>query len=234
MTSAKHDLRLHEQILLLALRDEHGGVESRAGMLSLALGGALLAELSLDGHIDVGADKKKLVDAADRSLTGDVLLDEALGRVKQAKRRRSASRWVSNFAGMRRLRHRVAEGLCRRGVLRDSEQKILLLFTRKLYPTIDPAPERALVAALRRAVLDDGEVADPRTAMLVALGHATGLLRVHLDRKTLRARKARLERFTNGDLVGGATRDAVVATQVAVTAAVTAAVVASTTAATSG
>jgi hypothetical protein len=233
MTAGKHELRLHEQILLLGLRDEHGGVESRAGMFNLALGGALLSELSLERRIDVGLDKKKLVTAVGQGPLGDDVLDEALGRVERAKRRRSAAGWVSNFAGIRRLRHRVAENLCRRGVLRDSEQKILLLFTRKLYPTIDPEPERRLRAALTDAVTGDGEVRDARVSMLVALAHATGLLRVVFDRKTLRARKSRLESIVNGHAVGGATREAVVAVQVAVTVAVTAAVVASTTASTS-
>jgi len=228
MSQSRRDLRLHEQILLLGLRDEHGSVESRAGMLRFALGGALLSELLLDERVSVTDDKKKLVDVVKRSPSGDPVVDEALERIDAAKRRRSAARWVSGLAGIKRLRHRVAQGLCRRGILTDSEEKILLLFTRKLYPTIDPVPERELVECLRSAVLGDDERLEPRVAVLVALAHGTGLLRVHFDRKTLRERKARLERFTKGDLVGGATRDAVVAAQVAVTAAVTAAIVTST------
>jgi len=231
MPRPAHDLRIHEQILLLGLRDEEGSVESRAGMLKFALGGALLSELLLAGKISVTDDKKKLVDTLEAPESGDPVLDEAYERISAARRRRSASRWVSGLAGIPRLRHRIAEGLCRRGILRDSEEKILLLFTRKVYPTIDAVPERKLIERLKNAVLGDGERLDPRLAVLVALAHGTGLLRVHFDRRTLRARKKRLERLTRGDLVGGATRDAVVAAQTAVIAATIAATAAASSAA---
>ena len=45
--SDRENLHLHEQLMLLALRDEKGTLESKASMYSFALGGALLAELSL-------------------------------------------------------------------------------------------------------------------------------------------------------------------------------------------
>ena len=130
---------------------------------------------------------------------------------------------------MKKLRHRVAEGLCRKKILRDSEDKVLLFFTRKLYPTIDPVPERALLARIRRAIISDSRRLQPRTVVLVALAHATGLLKVHFDRHQLKARKKRLEAIKKGDLVGGATAEAVQAAQAAMLAAVMAATVVTTT-----
>ena len=38
--SDREDLHLHEQLMLLALRDEKGTLESKASMYSFALGGA--------------------------------------------------------------------------------------------------------------------------------------------------------------------------------------------------
>lgn len=216
------DLYLHEQVLLLALRDERGTVESRAGMYSLALGGAILSELLLAGCVTVGEDKKKLVDVVRSRRLDDPLLDECLNLVGNAKRRRSASGWVSGFAHIKRLRHRVAQQLCRKGILKDSEEKVLLFFTRKVYPTVDPVPERRLSQALRRAIFQDSKNVNSRIAILVALAHATGLLNTQFERSELKRRKRRLEQIGNGSLIGDATKAAVQAAQAAAMVAITA------------
>jgi hypothetical protein len=233
MTTRKRDLYLHEQTLLLVLRDEEGTVESKAGMYRIALGGALLSELLLTGRIAIEEGKKKLVNVADATPLGEPVLDEALAKIAGAKRRRRASAWVSSLAGIKRLRHRIAVGLCRRGILKDSEDTVLLIFKRKAYPTIDPDPERRLVGEIRAAIVGGASTIDSRTAILVALAHATGSLRAHFDRSTLKQHKQRLEKITKGDLIGGAACEAVQAAQAAAMAAITAATVASMTAASS-
>ena len=230
MSTDRSDLYLHEQVMLLALRDEKGTVESRAGWYSLALGGAILSELLLAGSVAVADDKKKLVDVLEKRRLGDPILDECLAKIVSAKRRRSATDWVRSFAAIKRLRHRVAEGLCRRRILKDSEDKVLLLFTRKIYPTLDPAPERRLREQLRRAIFGDSHAVNPKVTVLVALAHATGLLRVHFGARELKSRKSRLEQIARGDLAGGATKAAVQAAQAAAAmAAITAATMAATT-----
>jgi len=229
MSDVSQDLHLHEQVLLLALRDRKGTIEMKAGMYRFGLGGAMLAELLLAGRITVGADKRKLVEVADSRGVGDALLDECLEKMAGAKRRASAATWISRFSNMRRLKHRVAEGLCRKGVLRDSEDKILLFFTRHLYPTVDPAPERALLGRVRRTISSDSRKIEPRTGVLIALADATGLLRVHFDRSDLKERKARLASIRKGDQIGAAAGEAVRAAQAAAMAAITAATVATTT-----
>ena len=221
--SDRTELHLHEQLMLLALRDEKGTLESKASMYSYALGGAMLAELSLKGKIRIGDDKKAFVDLVDRSPFGEPVLDECLNKVANAKRRARATTWVQRFAGVKRLRHRVAQGLCRRGILRDDEDKILLFFTRKLYPTIDPVPERRLVDRLRDVIFSDSTPADAETVIVVALANATGLLPIHFDRKDLRRRKRYLKRLTEGNMAGAAAQQAVLAAQQAAIAAVVAA-----------
>ena len=222
------DLYLHEQVLLLALRDERGTVESRAGMYSLALGGAIFSELLLAGCVSVGEDKKKMVDVVQPRRFDEPLLDDCLKLVGNAKRRRSASGWVSGFAHVKRLRHRVAQQLCRKGILKDSEEKVLLLFTRKVYPTVDPAPERRLTQALHRAIFQDSKSVNSRTAILVALAHNTGLLNAVFERSDLKRRKKRLEQISDGSLIGGAAKAAVQAAQAAAMAAIAGASVATT------
>lgn len=226
MPTHRNALHLHEQILLLVLRDEAGTIESRAGMYRIALGGALLAELLLQGRIAIADDKKKLVEVVNETPIGEPVLDEALEKMASAKRRRRASAWVSSLSGLKRLRHRVAEGLCRRGILKDSEESVLLIFRRKAYPTIDETYERRLVDAMRSMIVG-GSTGDARTAIVTALAHAAGSLRAHFDRRFLKQHKRQLDKIAKGDLVGGATREAVQAAQAAVIAAVTAAAAAS-------
>jgi len=228
MAGGRDGLRLHEQLMLLALKDEKGTVESKAGMYQFALGGAILSELVLAGCVEVEPGKRPLVTLLRVKDQRDPVLDECLDLVAAATRRRKAANWVSRFARVKRLRHRVAERLCRRGILKDSQDRVLLLFTRKVYPTINPVPERQLVANLRNAIHSDGKIDDPRMSVLLALAHGTGLLSVHFDKRTLRARKRRLERIATGELVAGATREAVQAAQAAVLAATTAATIATT------
>ena len=228
MTS-HHSLRLHEQILLLALRDERGTAEPKAGMWRLAFGGAILAELVLEERIAIHPGKKAIVEArapvTNRPPIGDPVLDASLTLIAEAKRPARAARWVGKLAKLD-LRRKSCEGLCDRGVLQRSEDRILFVFTRTRFPTVDPAPERGLVETIRTAVTsDDGQV-DLRTAALIGVANAAGTLRVVFDRKTLRSHRDRIERLASDHPAAAATRAAVQAVQAAV-------MIAATTAATS-
>jgi hypothetical protein len=222
MRRKSDELLLHEQMLLLILRDREGTVESKAGMHRIALGGAILSELYLSGRIAIDPGRGKQVTVTSTDSLGDELLDEALARMAAAKRPRGAQAWVTSLAGIKRLRHRIAEGLCRRKILKDSEDTVLLFFKRKAYPTINPLPERRLLGEMRAAVTGSSTAVGPRIGILVALAHAAGTLRAHFDRRMLRQHHKRIEKIASGDLVGNATQEAV---QAAVMAAVAAATV---------
>ncbi len=211
------NLHLYEEIMLLALRDEEGTVASGA-MYNYAVAGAVLAELLLEGRVRIEEPRrnKKLVALAGDALVGDALLDECLGRIAAAKRRKRPENWVSHFANIRQLKHRVATQLCRRGILEADEDKVLLLFTRKIYPEINPEPERRVIERLRRAIFTDTNEVDPRTVVLVSLAKSTGILRVIFDKKELKTRKERIEQVTNGEVTGKAACDAIAAMQAAV------------------
>ena len=246
MPSSRTDLHLHEQVLLLALKDRKGTPELGAGFHHLALGGAILAELALSGCIHIEEGKKAFVDAVSggERPRNEVLAD-ALKLVRERKRRRRAAAWVQVFSGMKQLRHRGAAGLCRRGILRKTESSVLLVFSRRAYPTLDPGPERELLARLRDAISGDGDV-DPALGVVLGVTHATGMLRIHFDRKLLSRRKERLKRVVGGKHVsaGGyaghsaaatyqATQAAAAAAQAAVISAVAAGTAASAAAASS-
>jgi len=210
----RKSLHLYEEILLLALEDRRGTIVCGAWS-SQAVAGALLAELLLEGRLVI--DGKALIAGPCRASTGDELLDEIAERVAGSRRRRSPTSWLSCFSGLRQLRARAAESLCRRGILRADRAKVLLFFERRVYPELDHAPERDLVERLERTLRGHGSV-DPRTTVLVALAYHTGILRAVLGRKELKACKARIEAVIEGDAIGRAARSVIEGIQAAIIA----------------
>ncbi len=89
------------------------------------------------------------------------------------------------------------------------EEEVLLIFTRKIYPEINPGPERHLIERLRRAIFTDTEAIEPRTIALLSLANSTNILPTVFDRKDLIRRKKRVERIITGEIVGGAAEDAI-------------------------
>lgn len=225
-------LPLHEEVLLLALRDEEGTTISGA-WYQQAIAGALVAELLLAGHLEVRPEgKKEFLFAVGDGPGGGDLLAECWAQVRDAKRPRTARDWVSRLAGTRRLKHRVAAPLVERGILAEDERKLLFLFPQTVYPEADGRPEDAILRRLERAVFSDSAEVDPRTTVLLALADATRLLQRSFGAKALKPRRQRIEAVVNGDLAGAATREAVAAAQTAVmVAAIMPAMIAATTAA---
>lgn len=225
---ATKSLRMHEEVLLLALRNDKGTVAGGV-MYQQAAGGAILAELILEGRLKtVTEGRSTYAVVLDRTPTGDGILDECLRRVSEASRRAKLQTWVQRFAGVKQLKHRVAASLVEKGVLREEEDTVLLLFTRRIYPELDPAHERRIIERLERAVYSDTATVDPATTVLVALAHHAGLLKANLDRKRLKTRKARITAITAGDTIGKATKQAIEAVQAAIfVAAIMPAVIAS-------
>jgi Golgi phosphoprotein 3 len=209
-----HSLYLHEEILLLALQDREGTVVSGA-WYSQALAGALLTELILRGRLRSTGDDGKLEVVSTETL-GEPLLDECLGLVAGAKKPKPMSDWLSKVANWKELKHRVAERLCERGILRSDTDKVLLFFERRIYPEVDPEPERAIIERLREAIFTERDDLDPRTVVILALAYRTEILKAAFDRKELKARKARIESVVNGDATGKAAQDVIEAVQMAV------------------
>jgi hypothetical protein len=234
MMKKTDDLRLHEEFLLLALRDQLGTVESGVN-LNFGLGGALLADLLMMERATVEKEgRKSFLKVLDTSASGYPLIDECLLKLKKAKRRAQLVTWVQRFASIPRLKHRAAESLCERGVLGVEEGTILLLFKHKVYPELDGRVEKAVLERLRRAIFTRTREIEPRTVVLVSLADATGLLRVHFDRKMLKAQKKRIAQVTQGEFIGSAAKAAVdAATAVAAAAAAMVVIMSATTAATS-
>jgi Golgi phosphoprotein 3 len=211
-----HRLYLHEEVLLLALEDKKGTVSS-GSLHNFAVGGAVMAELLLEKRIDVEeVKKKKFARVLSSTPVGEPLIDECLAKMAGAKKRAQLQTWVSKFANVRNLKHRIAERLAGRGILRVDEGKVLGIFTRKIYPESDPGPERAMIARLREAIFSDSGEVDPRTVVLLSLADSADLLKSIFPKKELKSRKARIEKVVNGEMTGKATKEAIQAMQAAV------------------
>ena len=220
-------LFLYEEIMLLALRNEKGTVATSYSEYAVA--GAMLAELLLDRHILVDDTRKQLVDLQNTRPTGDPIIDECIEKMIAGKRRASLKTWVSRLARTKNLRHKVARQLCNRGILCADEGTVLFIFTRKVYPEINPVPEKNIVERARAAIFTDDDQLDPRTVVLISLANGANLLSEIFGRKDVKTRKKRIEQIVNGEMTRKATKEVIAACQTAVmVAAIMPAIIAST------
>lgn len=212
MKDGTDDLRLYEELMLLALREKQGTYVS-GGYYQQAAAGAVLAELLLDRCIELDGKKVRARECQPR---GDVLLDDALDRIRRSRKERTLQDWLAHLATPASLLRRAVAGLCRRGILREERRKVLLFFTRKVYPEVDPEPEREVAARIRDAVLNEPLEVDPRTAVLVSLAHNTRLLGAVFTKAERKVHEKRIERISNGEAAGKAAKEAIEGMQAAI------------------
>jgi hypothetical protein len=110
-------LFLYEEIMLLALRDKEGTIAADDMAFPYALAASLLADLLFlkRGALEE-VRKKKMVNLEHAASTHDPVLDECLGRLRDAKRRAHLATWVSRLSKLKKLKgrrerlERLAEG----------------------------------------------------------------------------------------------------------------------------
>lgn len=220
---------LAEDLLLLLTDDDTGKLAAPSTEVDVALGGALLLELTLMRRVDVaGSDERvregRLV-VRDPDPTGDGLLDEALTIVgqKEGKKPQSA---VARLG--KRARVPLYDRLVAGGVLRAEDDRILGIFPRHRWPSKDAAHESSVRAGLVTA-LREGATAEARTGALISL--LLALKAVHktvdpgwvgLSKKEL---NANAQRIAEGDWAAKAVRQAIDSMNAAVIATASAAVV---------
>ena len=206
---ATDSLFLHEEVLLLALRDKEGTL-APGTMCGVALGGAFLAELLLAGRVRIQeSGKQKLIEVVNSQPIGEPILDQCLEMVAKASRRANPAMWVRRFMAIKGGLRRATERLCACGILRASTGKVLGIFTRDTYPEVNPEPERRLIARLHRVIFSDSGAVEERTSVLVSLAYRAGLLKVVFDKKQLATRKPRIEQISRGEMAGDAVKGAV-------------------------
>ncbi|WP_406692545.1 GPP34 family phosphoprotein [Saccharopolyspora sp. ID03-671] len=169
-----HDLLIVEDLMLLLLHDEHGTI-AQAGTLHYTLGGAMLVELALRGAIETEEGGASLngprVRAVESAVLEDPLLRSAHAEVAR-KTQRAQPLLISIGGG---LREPVIDRLVERGLIRREQKRVLGVFRTTTWPAEDTRHEAELLARVR-AVLEDGEEPDPRTAAVIALLSSSGAL----------------------------------------------------------
>ncbi|MBN2029993.1 GPP34 family phosphoprotein [bacterium] len=186
-------------------------------MVPYAIAGAILSELLFSKRIMIDESKKKKpVHCIDSTPMGEPLIDRCLEMISLTKKPKSLQTWISRFANIKKLNHRVAEALCSKGILRADEDKILMIFTRKIYPEVNPEPEKKLIERLQGAIFAEVGDIDPRTVVLISLAKSSDLLKVIFDKKKLKEQKKRIKQIANGEIIGKATQEAIAAMHSAV------------------
>lgn len=209
--------------MLLAFKDKEGTIPFGT-MYNFAVAGAFIAELLLTNRIKIKHSKsrKKVVPVSNNKF-GDPLLDECLEILSNSRKERDLKTWINRFANMKKLKNRTAKQLCKRGILRSKEKDVLLIFKKRVYPEINPEPERKLLNRLEKAIFSDRKNLDPRTIVIISLAHKAGILPHNFDKKRLKKKKDRIEKIIEGEIAGKVTEEAIKAMQAAIMAATTAA-----------
>ncbi len=205
-------LPLYQEILLLALREKEGTPISP--WVEQAVAGAVLAELLLKKKLAVDGTKS-LVSVADQKPTGDPVIDASLKKIAETTRKAPLSTWVTRIARTKNLRGDVATQLVEQGILKAREDQVLLIFSRKVFPEVNPQPEKKIRERLQKVIFAD-QAPDQETAVLVALAHGAQLLAPVFGRKEVRSQRKRIEQIAKGELIGKATAEAVAAVQAAI------------------
>ena len=165
---------LAEQILMLLYHPDTGRLLVSANKADLALGGALLVELTERQRIDLTEPhrmtRNRTVVVVDPTPTGDDVLDEALRRIS-AQRSTRAQVVVSKIA--KGMRGELLERLAGRGLLRSEQAKLVGVIPTDSWPAVDVRPAEELTRDLRQ-VLVDQRPATSHEAAIISLVHTVG------------------------------------------------------------
>lgn len=180
--SKQPKLTLMEEVLLLGLKDKQGYLSFWNDYISYALRGCIVAELAFRGRVTMQSDSSRrrfpladrLIEVIDDSLTGEVLLDEALKMMKSSEKM-SVSSWIDLMSGetwnlmkigyhMKQVRERLAKGLVDKGILR-TEKRNFLLFDMATHPVVDGGAKNEIRQRVRN-VLTQRTVVLPSSTLL--------------------------------------------------------------------
>lgn len=193
-------LTLVEEIELLSLDDKTGAhLPQLPESLAYGLAGAILADLEMAGRITTVG---KVVEVLDAAPTGNALLDPWLDRLASESKNHAIGYWLSVFSEEKpAIESAVLDHLVERGILMRSDRKILWVFGRRRYPTVDNEERMEVRARLAKLVL--GEETPPHfDATLISLLSACSLLQPLLTGGECRGREDRIESIAQSDAVG--------------------------------
>ncbi|KAL8981415.1 MAG: hypothetical protein Q9177_005576 [Variospora cf. flavescens] len=199
-------LTLMEEVLLMGLKDKQGYLSFWNDNISYALRGCIVIELAFRGRIAMQKDSSRrrfplsdrVIEVIDDTLTGEVLLDEALKMMKTSEKM-SVSSWIDLMSGetwnlmkigyqLKQVRERLAKGLVDKGILR-TEKRNFLLFDMATHPVADGGAKdeirrrvrnlltnRTVVLPGSQFLPEDAEFRYIRTISMVCAAYAANVL----------------------------------------------------------
>lgn len=195
-------LSFAEEIYLLALDDITGKVSSYSDEISLsyALIGAALCELSFKGKIDTDVEHLIVID---KTPTGNKILDSVLSAIAETETKMPISYWLkillSNASESEGL---VLSELINKGILKMVDERIFWVFHTRRYPIINNKEITSVETRIRELVLNEGEIPEPREAVLVSLIQACNLFETILSPKELKRAEKRIQNLAKLDMIG--------------------------------
>ncbi|KAL9624540.1 MAG: hypothetical protein Q9160_001204 [Pyrenula sp. 1 TL-2023] len=208
--SKQPKLTLMEEVILLGLKDkqarDQGYLSFWNDNISYALRGCIVIELAFRGRISMQKDSSRrrfpladrVIEVVDDTLTGEVLLDEALKMMKSSEKM-SVSSWIDLMSGetwnlmkigyqLKQVRERLAKGLVDKGILR-TEKRNFLLFDMATHPVADNTAKEEIRRRVRKVCADRTVVLPPsqflpenmefrylRTVSMVCAAYAANVL----------------------------------------------------------
>ncbi|KAL3296488.1 vacuolar protein sorting-associated protein 74 [Colletotrichum asianum] len=168
--SKQPKLTLMEEVLLLGLKDKQGYLSFWNDNISYALRGCIVIELAFRGRISMQKDASRrrfpladrVIEVIDETLTGEVLLDEALKMMKQSEKMSNQELTVTPITGetwnlmkigyqLKQVRERLAKGLVDKGILR-TEKRNFLLFDMATHPVADGGAKEEIRRRVRNVL----------------------------------------------------------------------------------
>lgn len=209
-------LTLMEEVLLLSLNEDKGNFSFTASMVvDHCLAGAILMELELLKRIRVD---KKTLEVLDARSTKKSRFDLILNQIDSSKRHRSPDYWVGKLRGtLKGLRKELLEEMVDKALVREEERQTVLFFTTTRYPVRDVRAKKDILDRIHRALLR-GEDPDLRTAKLIGLMYASGILPYLVDKEDRKEAKKRAKDITQGDILTQAVKKAIQAQNAAASA----------------
>ena len=208
-----NDVLIAEDLLLLLTDDRSGKLLVASNQVDIALGGALLLELALAQRVDVARDdgvvRKGRLLVKDATPTSDPLLDAALEHIaaKQGKKPKAVAPALGKG-----VRARLHDRLTERGLVHETNAKVLGIFPSHRWPSSDSTREDSIRAPLVVA-LQEGGTDDPRLAALIALLHALKAVTKVVDPVSVGLTKKELnanaKQIADGDWSAKAVREAI-------------------------
>jgi Golgi phosphoprotein 3 len=195
-------LSILEQVVLLALDEQTGKLQSSAGFnTGYALAGAAFFDLALAKKIDTDVDSVQLLDTAE---TGNAAVDFCLAEMRKHPEKTTVREWIEELMLYGEfLEDAALKHLIERGVLRHETSKLLWVIDVERFPLVDEKPRQGVKLRLVETILSD-EIPVPEDVMLVSIAEASGLLNAVLSQQELDGRQDRIRVLCNLEAISRA------------------------------